>query len=107
MEMSLEGWDITHSDDVDWAPWGADDKARAKVLANADGYAVVLVEAQPGYRGGPHRHDHGEFLFVLDGTVRNQGQDLKAGGAYAAAAGSTHDEFGTESGATYLSIFKL
>jgi hypothetical protein len=50
----------------------------------------VLVEARPGYRGNPHVHTHPEFNYVVDGTVRNQGQQMKTGDAYAAAAGSSH-----------------
>jgi quercetin dioxygenase-like cupin family protein len=53
------------------------------------------------------QHDHPEFLYVLDGEVRNQGQTLERGDGYAAAAGSRHDDFGSDTGATYLSIFKL
>ena len=32
---------------------------------------------------------------------------MAKGDAYVAAAGSSHDDFETETGATYLSIFKL
>ncbi len=81
MEPSLEGWSINRGDDVEWGPWGSDGKAQGKVLGSADGFFVVLV--------------------------RNQGQDLSSGDGYAASTGSTHDEFGTATGATYLSIFKL
>ena len=44
---------------------------------------------------------------MIDGVVQNQGQELQSGDGYAAAPGSTHDDFGTVSGATYLSIFKI
>jgi quercetin dioxygenase-like cupin family protein len=73
-------------------PWG-DGGARAKVLASADGYVVAIVEAEPGYRGTPHEHAHAELLYVLDGAVRTQGRALGPGDAYAAAAGSMHDDF--------------
>ena len=106
MEISLEGWSIG-SAEAEWAPWGADGKARAQVLASGDGYSLVIVEAQAGYRGFPHEHSHTEFLFVLDGVIHNQGVNLEPGGAYIAAAGSTHAEFTTDSGARYVSIFKL
>jgi quercetin dioxygenase-like cupin family protein len=107
MQHALEGWNFTRSEDLEWLPWGSQGDARAKVLAVADGFHVVLVEAQPGYQGEAHVHDHPEFLYVLDGDVRSQGQGMKPGEAYAAAAGSVHTDFATESGATYLSIFKL
>ena len=45
--------------------------------------------------------------YVVEGTLRNQGQQMKAGDGYAAAAGSTHTDFETETGATYIVIFKI
>jgi quercetin dioxygenase-like cupin family protein len=108
MAISLEGWDIVSADEAGWVPWaGSAGEARAKVLGSADGFTVVLVEAQPGYRGNSHVHSHPEFNYVVDGTVRNQGVEMKAGDGYGAEAGSSHDDFMTESGATYVVIFKL
>ena len=107
MELSLEGWDIATFADAAWVPWGSHGNARAKVLAAADGFHVALVEAEAGYRGDPHTHEHAEFLFVVDGTLRTQGRELTRGDAYAAAPGSSHTDFATDTGATYVSIFKL
>ena len=107
-EISLEGWDIKKAADEDWMPWsGSAGEARAKILGVADGYYVTLVEAQPGYVGAPHVHEHPEFNYVIDGSVRNQGQVMVRGDGYAAAAGSTHTDFATETGASYLVIFKI
>jgi quercetin dioxygenase-like cupin family protein len=107
-EISLEGWNIVRADEADWLPWtGSAGEARAKILGTADGYTAVLVEAQPGYAGTPHEHTHAEFNYVIAGELRNQGQPMSAGDGYAAAAGSTHTDFATDSGATYLVIFKL
>jgi quercetin dioxygenase-like cupin family protein len=107
MELSLDGWDIGYVDHADWVPWGPRGDAKAKVLAAADGFTVVLVEAEPGYHGDPHEHAYPEFLHVIRGTLRNQGKEMGPGDSYAAATGSTHTDFETETGATYLSIFKL
>jgi quercetin dioxygenase-like cupin family protein len=107
MAFSLDGWNIGHADDIDWGPWGSSGDARAKVLANGDDFYLALVEAEPGYRGDPHEHAHTEFLYVVSGTLQNQGHTMTPGDAYVAAAGSTHDEFRTDDGATYVSIFKL
>ena len=104
---SLEGWDIGHEAETDWMPWGEGGKARAKILGSADGYIVALVEAEAGYRGAPHEHSFAEFLYVLDGTLRNQGIAMTVGDGYAAAAGSVHDDFEAEAPSRYLSIFKL
>jgi len=107
MEVSLDGWNLGRCDEVEWGPWGSRGNARAKVLAVADGFNVTLVEAEAGYEGDPHAHAHAEFLYVIEGTLRTQGEELKRGDSYAAAAGSTHADFATDGGATYLSIFKL
>jgi hypothetical protein len=104
---SLEGWDITRPHGSEWIPWGQGDNARAKVLGSADGYLVVLVEAQAGYRGTPHTHAHAEFFYLIDGRVRSQGQELTAGAGYAAAVGSTHDDFEALTPSTYLSVFRI
>ena len=104
---SLEGWHIGSAEEVDWAPWGEHGHARAKVLAHADGYFVAVVEADEGYTGTPHEHEHTEFLYVLDGTLRNQGRTMQSGDAYAASMGSTHVDFVAETPARYVSIFRI
>jgi quercetin dioxygenase-like cupin family protein len=107
MEVSLDGWDIGSGAEADWGPWGGSGDARAKVLATADDYLIVLVEAGAGYSGDPHEHAHPEFLYVVEGSLRNQGQVMKAGDGYAAATGSTHADFATDTGATYVLVFRI
>ncbi len=104
---SLAGWDIRHAAKLDWIAWGNQGTAKAKILGDADGYTVAVIRAETGYRTAPHDHAHSEFLYLLDGVVRNQGQVLTAGDAYAAATGSIHTDFAVQSPATYLSIFRL
>ena len=107
MSFALDGWSIGRFDAVEWSPWGSSGNARAKVLANGDGYYAALVEAEPGYAGDPHEHAATEFLYVVEGTLRTQGEVLTQGDAYVAATGSVHEDFAAPDGATYLSIFKL
>jgi quercetin dioxygenase-like cupin family protein len=108
MNHSLSGWDIGRGPAREWAPWGgATGKARAKVLAIADDYLLTLVEAQPGYASNAHEHTHPEFLYVISGQVRTQGIELQAGDSYAAATGSVHTDFATDTGATYVLTFRL
>jgi hypothetical protein len=52
-------------------------------------------------------HDFAEFSYVIEGAVRNQGQTLRAGDGFAAAAGSTHTDFDAMSAARYLVIFRI
>ncbi len=108
MTVSLEGWDMKRFDEVEWVPWGSKGDARAKVLGGGDGYILSMVEAGEGYRGDPHVHTNTEFLFVVDGTLRNQGRPMDRNDGYVAAVGSSHDDFEVgPGGATYLSIFKI
>jgi hypothetical protein len=44
---------------------------------------------------------------VVEGSLHTQGREMTKGDAYVAAGGSTHADFGTDAGATYLSIIKL
>jgi quercetin dioxygenase-like cupin family protein len=104
---SLAGWVFGNAAETDWVPWGGGDNARAKILGEADGYLVALVEADAGYQGSPHEHAHAEFFYLLQGTVINQGQTMNAGDGFAAAAGSVHTHFEARTPATYLSIFRL
>jgi quercetin dioxygenase-like cupin family protein len=107
IDISRAGWDINRFDDTEWIPWGSRNDARAKILGQGDGYMVVLVEAQAGYRGDPHTHEFAEFSYVIDGAVRNQGEELGPGDGYAAAAGSTHTDFEATTAARYLVIFRI
>lgn len=107
MEISLDGWDIGVGAEAEWGPWGNTGDAKAKILATADGYLLVEVEADAGYSGDPHEHGYPEFLYVLEGSVRNQGQVMVAGDGYAAATGSTHADFATDTGARYLLVFRI
>lgn len=107
MEISLDGWDIQSGDAAEWVPWGTRGDAKAKILGQADGHVVAYVHADAGYSGDAHEHAHPEFFYLLEGSVRNQGRQMVAGDGYAAAIGSTHADFATETGATYLIIFRL
>jgi quercetin dioxygenase-like cupin family protein len=77
------------------------------MLAHGDGFFLALVEADAGYRGAPHEHEHTEFLYVLDGRVRTQGEPMGPGDGYVASAGSVHEDFEAEVPSRYLSIFRL
>jgi hypothetical protein len=107
MEISLAGWDIQTAEAAEWVPWGTTGNAKAKILGSADGYMVAFVQADAGYEGDPHVHGYPEFFYLIDGEVRNQGQRMVAGDGYAAATDSTHADFATDTGATYIVIFKI
>jgi len=78
-----------------------------KALAAADGKMIATFQFQPGYSGDAHHHDEPEFSYILEGSLISQGTLMTAGHAYAAEAGTTHDDFRTETGCTLVSVFKI
>jgi quercetin dioxygenase-like cupin family protein len=103
----LARWDIRRGTDTEWMPWGEGGRARAKVLGEADGYTVTLIEAEAGYTGSAHEHTHAEFFYLVDGQIRNQGQVLGTGDGYAAAAGSVHSDFEVLAPSKYVIIWRF
>jgi anti-sigma factor ChrR (cupin superfamily) len=103
---SLDNWDIKHNSDVDWLPWGSGDNARVKVLGEADGHTIALIQAEAGYKTAEHQHAHAEFFYLVEGSIRNEGQQMNTGDGYAAASGSVHTEFEVQGPSTYISIFR-
>jgi uncharacterized protein len=106
-DQLLDRWDIRHGADSQWMPWGEGGKARAKILGEADGYMVTLVEAEAGYVGSAHEHTYAEFFYLVEGEIRNQGQTMRGGDGYAAAAGSVHTDFEALAASKYVVIFRL
>lgn len=106
-EQQLDRWDIRRAAEAEWMPWGEGGKARGKILGEADGYMVTLIEAEAGYVGSPHEHTNAEFFFLAEGEIRNQGQTMRADDGYAAAAGSVHSDFEALTASRYVVIFKL
>ena len=78
-----------------------------KALAAANGKLIATFQFQPGYVGSVHHHEEPEFSYVLEGSVVSQGVLMTAGHAYAAQAGTTHEEFRTDTGCTLVSVFKM
>ncbi len=102
-----DGWDIRQADAGQWIPWGDGDKARAKVLGEAEGYTVTLIEAEAGYVGSNHEHSYAEFFYLIEGRIRNQGRVINRGDGYAASAGSVHSDFEVLSPSKYLIVWRI
>ncbi len=78
-----------------------------KVLGVADGTMIASFQFQPGYVDSVHHHEQAEFTYVLEGSLNSQGVMMSRGHTYAAEAGTTHDQFSTETGCTLVSVFKV
>ncbi len=82
------------------------DKIAMKVLGSADGKLIAMFKFDAGFSGQSHQHEEPEFSYVLEGSIVSNGVTMQAGHAYAAVAGTTHDEFRTDEGCTLVSVFK-
>jgi len=103
-DHDLTGWYIK---DVTGGEWmSAPDGAPFKLIGVADGLAFVLSKVDAGSRGARHVHKGPEFLYLLEGDLTVNGVEMKKGHGYAAATGSTHSEFSSQQGATFVVVLK-
>jgi quercetin dioxygenase-like cupin family protein len=103
MSDAAADWTFSDSSEIEWQPLGPD--IEMKMLAAANGQAIGLFRFAPGYQGAAHVHERAEFAYVLEGELMTTGTVLGPGAAYSAASGTTHDEFGTTTGCTIVSVF--
>jgi anti-sigma factor ChrR (cupin superfamily) len=103
--ITTEGWTFTDSTAMEWQDVG--DKIGMKLLAGADGRVIAMFKFDAGYEGGTHEHGDAEFTYILEGEIVSNGVLMKAGHAYGVGAGTTHEEFRTDTGCTVVSVFPL
>jgi hypothetical protein len=104
MAFDLTGWAFSDAAEMPWQSLG--DNIEMKVLGAADAKVIALFRFAAGYAGQPHFHEDAEFSYVLDGDLVSNGVAMTQGHAYAARAGTTHEEFRTANGCTIVSVFK-
>ncbi|MEQ8766946.1 MAG: SRPBCC domain-containing protein [Planctomycetota bacterium] len=96
-----------HYGDAAVAPWEPGPEGqKIKRLASASGVHWILSEVVPGFEGPVHVHPGIEGLYVLSGSVINEGRRLGTGEACLAEGGTKHSEFRSEEGATFLVVFQ-
>lgn len=79
---------------------------RFKLLSAAPrvGYALLMIEIDPGVRYPEHDHDGPEELYVLTGDLVTEGRRLRAGDFIHAEPGSHHHELFSPQGCTALLV---
>ncbi len=105
MSNENEGWIFADEAAVEWMELGPG--VAMKSLGGANGRMIALFKFDPGYSGATHEHADAEFSYVLEGELISNGVTMAAGHAYAAEAGTTHNEFRTDSGVTLVSVFAV
>ncbi len=105
MTIDVTGWTFTDEASIEWQTMG--EGVAMKTLGIAGGRMIALFRFDAGYVGRAHHHEDAEFTYVLDGDLTSNGVPMAAGHAYAAEAGTDHEQFETEQGATLVSVFKV
>ena len=80
--------------------------ARIKECSNnpADGFAVMILEMEPGARFFSHSHKGSEQVYLLEGDLVSDGQTLEPGDFLRAGPGTHHGGLHSETGCRALIV---
>jgi anti-sigma factor ChrR (cupin superfamily) len=100
-----EGFALRSGGDGDWLPHPVPG-IRMQVLAlnPASGYATLLLDVAPGTTFPSHHHGGAEECYVISGTLRTCGREMRAGDFLHADAGTDHGELTTATGCRVLLV---
>jgi quercetin dioxygenase-like cupin family protein len=90
-----QGW-TAHTHKGIWVKHLAEDKRNH--------YAVIMMKMEAGSIYPSHDHSGAEQCFVVEGSALVHGHILQAGDFHSSAAGSTHGDIYTATGATLLLV---
>jgi quercetin dioxygenase-like cupin family protein len=99
-----EKWHFANTNEMDWQV--LENGQMIKLIGTAEGNGFILPKVPPGCIGPPHQHKGLEYLYVIEGSVVSNGTLLEAGHGYIAESGTDHHEFSSETGATFIVVFK-
>jgi quercetin dioxygenase-like cupin family protein len=81
------------------------DGIEVKDLGTANGRSMQLVRFAPGASFPVHIHSGPEFIYLLEGRAIQEGQQLSAGWAAVAAAGTMDKNFHSPEGCVFLTVY--
>ena len=90
------------------SPWRPSTFAKGvsvKDLGSVNGQSMQLVRFDPGATFPWHRHAGPEFVYVIEGDVTQRGVRLGQGWAGVSAKDTEEDDFMSETGAIFLTIY--
>src|SRR5215469_7594706 len=96
---------VTASAAIPWRKSKFAEGVYVKELGTSDGQAMQLVRCERGARFPWHRHAGPEFIYVIAGEVIQRGKRLGPGDAGIAPAETEEDDFLSETGATFLTVY--
>lgn len=95
------------SADVSWTPSRFARGVDVKNLGKADGRGMQLVRFAPGAVFPDHFHTGPEFIYILEGEVIQNGQQLRRGYAGVVEKGTVDVHFISPTGCTFLLVYEL
>lgn len=99
------GFRFRFDDQQDWLPHPVPGiRMRVLSLDHDRGYATLLLDVAPGTTFPPHHHQGAEECYVISGTVRTCGREMKAGDFLHADGGTEHGELYSPTGCRVLLV---
>lgn len=97
---------IADSDSIPWIKSEIAKGVEVKTLGSANGQTMALYRFAPSTPYPDHLHEGPEFVFLLEGSCRQNGNWLEAGCASAAETGTVDSDFiSGEKGCTFLTVY--
>ncbi len=96
---------FTNSQAMAWRASTVADGVTVKDLGHANGRSMQLVRIEPGTIFPTHYHTGPEFIYILEGEAVQNGQRLGPGWAGVAEAGTTDEQFRSDTGCLFLIVY--
>jgi glyoxylate utilization-related uncharacterized protein len=101
----MSDYQFNESNGLAWRKSTFADGVEVKDLGTANGRSMQLVRFAPGASFPLHVHAGPEFIYLLEGCAIQEGQQLSAGWAAVAAAGTTDMNFHSPQGCVFLTVY--
>lgn len=101
----MSDYQFTDANDVPWRKSTFAAGIEVKDLGGANGRSMQLVRFAPGASFPLHRHAGPEFIYLLEGSAIQEGQELSAGWAAVAATDTTDSNFHSPAGCVFLTVY--
>ncbi len=103
---------FSDANDLAWNPLVLEDGrtiqgVELKTLCSANGNTMELYRFEPNITYPDHYHEGPEFVYVLEGSIRQDGKWMTLGWASAAETGTLdHNAMSGENGCVLLTVYK-
>jgi anti-sigma factor ChrR (cupin superfamily) len=104
-ENCVSDYQFNDANSIQWRKSTFAEGIEVKDLGTANGRSMQLVRFAPGAAFPLHLHEGPEFIYLLEGSAFQEGQQLSAGWAAVAATGTTDASFHSPAGCVFLTVY--